>query len=392
MDAVVDTLLVDFARLSIASTNTNKPARFSRRRSPKWSILCAGLVVLIVTLAVYFCLQPPHQPLQLAPAMLSGSHICAASKDLAEVCSTSVDQPQDFGSAEPALHRAAILHSLSSAVQPAVTAQAASMTATGSAWAGTETLPVAPAEKTRRNTSTETGASEFAQARTLQDSEATCLKHMQAATSANNADAAATQFAEMAPTGVDIGAGVNQIGTPVFEHWPRSVTPELQPMKTPLAQGMAAANVFQAVVALAVAGTVDRNPAHDIAHDIAAAALAFKPLSRWHVQDSVSSAPDAAEADSHQIEDLLMPLPIRQVQQMAMSSTSKLAAAVAATAQLIEASASVTLTSLVAFEELMHIWVCHITRCALLRLYSVLPLSSDWSFVRLICHSDLVQL
>ena len=50
---------------------------------------------------------------------------------------------------------------------------------------------------------------------------------------------------------------------------------------------------------------------------------------------------DAAEADRHEFEDLLMRLPVRLKQQTQLSSASKLAAAVTATAELIEASARV---------------------------------------------------
>ena len=348
----VDTLLDDFARLSIASSNIYNPARRARRRSPTWRILCAGLFTLVVTLAVCFCLQRPHQPLQVAPAMFSGSHLGAVSNDLAEVCSTPGDPLPAFsaslGSAEPALHRAAVLHSLPSAVQPASTIVSAVKTsaATSSAWESTETFPAAPAETNIML------ASELAEARTVHGSEVTRLGPVQTAAAAVDIDTAAMQSAEMAAAGTDIGAGANTTMTPVS-----ASTPGPQPENISFDLEMSVVNAIQVVVAHTLREAPDRKPADDIA----AAALAFKPGSRWHVQD-LSSAPDIAEAGSPELEDLLIQLPIRLKQQMTLSSASKPAAAFAAMAELIEASASVALTTLVAVEEFVCTWFCHITR------------------------------
>lgn len=348
-DEDVLTLLDDFARLSIDSSKINNPARGARRLSPKWRILFAGLVTLVVTGAVSSCLQQPHEPLQIAPALFSASHIAAVSNEFAEVHRTARDPLQTFsaslGSAESALHSTAIPHSLLSAVQPASNVQPA--LGTGAATeredcTGTETVPTAPS-----GTHTEAGASEFAEARTVHaDSEANCLQPAQTATAASDTNAAAMQCAEIAAAS---SGDANITLAPVLVS-----TPGPQPLDFSLALGTST-NVFHAIVEHSAADA----PHRKLADDIAAAASAFNPPFRWRVQGSTPSAPDTAEADSPEFKDVLLRLPVRLKQQAAPSSDSKLATAVAATAEVIEASASVA--ALEATEEFVCTKFCDIT-------------------------------
>ena len=347
----VDTLLTDFARLSIAS-NIDNPAR---RQIPKWHIPCAGLLTLLVAVAVCFCLQQPNQFLQVSPTLFLGSHIGAASNELAEVYSMPGDPLPAFfaslGSAESALHSAAVPHSLSAAVQPASTVVPAVDTgaAAGSAWAGMEAFPVAPAETDSTHNNL---ASETAEARTVQCSETTRLEPVHAAIAAVGTDAAPMQIAETAAAGIAIGTGANISMKPVS-----APTPGPQPKNVPLVLDthMSAVNVMQAVIA----HTITEAHGRKIADDIAAAAVAFNPRSRWRVLGSTLPAADAAEADKHELDDLLMRLPVRLKQQTQLSSVSKLAAAVTATANSIEASASVVLSAL---KWLMCSTYCYIAR------------------------------
>ena len=304
-------------------------------------------------MAVGSCLQQPHQLLQIAPALFSASHIGPANDEFVEVHSTTGYPLQTFsaslGRAESALHSAATPHSLWSAVQPASNVHPSLETGAATDFAedcsGTETVPTVPSET--QGTNTEAGASEFAEARTLHaDTRATRLQPVHTATAAVDTDTAAMQLAETAPAESD---GANTTLMPV------SVS---NPGLHPLNFSLASTNIIQAIVVHIATEAPHRN----FAEDIAAAASAFKPHLRWRVHGSTPSVPDTAEAHSPEFKDLLMRLPFRLKQQTTLSSDSKLAAALAVTAEVTEASASVALTALVAIEEFVCTKSCQITR------------------------------
>ena len=105
-------------------------------------------------------------------------------------------------------------------MQPASTLVSAMETgaATGSAWAGTDPFPTAPAETLSMHNNT---ASQIAEAGIVHSSEANRLEPVRTGTAAVGIDAAAMQRAvQEAAAGTDIGAGANTSVMPVSASTP----------------------------------------------------------------------------------------------------------------------------------------------------------------------------
>lgn len=348
----VDTraLLDDFARLSISS-RINGPARSARPRINR-----AGIITFVVVVATIFCLQQSHmrqQPLSSAPATLLGPHIGAASSCTGQVYITPGDPLQAFSAtlstAKPALPGAATPSGPVSAVQlsarqTASTVQPAPETgaAADCAKAGTETAATASAESDCPNIDTEADTSDCPQVTGWDaDPEEICLEPDQTATAAVDTNTAAMQTSETASPGTD-AATIADLTIASTPEPPLSLSP-----------GMSAADMLQAVLTHAAVAH-HRNPADDIA----AAAIAFKPHRTWWLQGSLSASEIAdivaiTGAGSSEFEGLFKQLPF--------VSTSR-PTAVAATAQFLEASASIIVQAFVATEQCIYSALRHSSR------------------------------